>query len=202
MDNIRPVKNSAYYWWPRIGLLRNPALLRLMGYVFDSEHVKSSNAHDEPVKIHESSIFLYKSPRASTYMKVRAYDYYFVGVLGLSFVHPNPLVWLLAMPYLVDARRFAATLNLHTIRADLIPHTEQVVFTKVSFFGYTYQHVTNISDLQKIDASEAKGASYLLKYGNNYDSNFVWRDNLSGDIFIFCSDGTWNQEGIDHPLLN
>ena len=41
-------------------------------------------------------------------------------------------------------------MNHHVLRADLLPHTEQVVFTKARFFGNVKRCVVDIKDLEKV----------------------------------------------------
>lgn len=201
LDNLRTNKYSAYYWIPRIGFLRNSLFLQTLGYLIDSPKVKSTNSYDEPIKIHENSVFLYKSNRASSYLSFRLYDYVALTALVGFIINPYPMLWLPVITYLVEFPRNQQIMSLYTLRADLLPHTEEVVFTKSTFFGETVQSLVNIRDLQKVGPDAVQAGEFLFRH-NTYDPNFVWRDNLTGEIFVFDSDGIWNKEGIDHPLLN
>jgi hypothetical protein len=201
IDNARPVKNSGYYWFPRVALFRNSAFLKLMGYMFDSNKIRATNVYDEPVQIHENSVFLYKSPNSSSFLTFRMYDYFGLSCVLLGLFHPYPLLWLPAITYFAEFPKIYNTTKYYTIRADLLPHTEQVVFTKGLLFGSTTQHVVNIKDLQKVPASDLPGGDHLFS-SNRYDPDFVWKDNLTSEFYVFASNGVWNEEGINHPLLN
>lgn len=119
----------------------------------------------------------------------------------LGVFHPYPLLWIPAFFYLPEFPKFATITSYLTVRADLLPHSEQVVFTKTYYFSETRQIVVNIKDLQKIEADQVLGGNHLFQY-NEIDRNFVWQDNQSKEIFIFFKDGQWSEEGLNHPLLN
>lgn len=107
MDNMRVEKNSAYYWFPRIPLLRNGLFLKIMTKMFDSHRSHMSSVYDDPVQIHENSIFLYKTMSTPEWIGARAYDY-----VALSFliygtcISTYPLLWLPAIPYLFEFPKF------------------------------------------------------------------------------------------------
>lgn len=83
----------------------------------------------------------------------------------------------------------------------MLPHAEQVVFTKVGLFGGIRRTVVDVKNLVKINPSAIDWNKRLFKR-DDLDSRFVWKDNESGEIFVFVSDGVWSDEGISHPLLN
>ena len=83
----------------------------------------------------------------------------------------------------------------------MLPHTEQVVFTKVGLFGSIRRTVVDIKDLVKINPSSIEFNKRLFRR-DDFDSRFVWKDSQSGEVFVFVSDGVWSEEGISHPLLN
>jgi hypothetical protein len=51
------------------------------------------------------------------------------------------------------APRKVAVMTYFTFYAELLPHTEQVVFHKVDFFGSVRRIYVDIKNLEKIDAS-------------------------------------------------
>ncbi len=81
LDNARHNKYSLYHWAPKIPFLKNGFSLRLLASLFDNSRQQASNAYDEPVKIHDNSIFLYQSPSTPSYIGARGYDYFALGSL-------------------------------------------------------------------------------------------------------------------------
>ena len=43
--------------------------------------------------------------------------------------------------------------------------------------------------------------SEIIWWVNMFDSQMVFRDSFSGEVFVFDSNGIWNQEALEHPLL-
>lgn len=151
------------------------------------------------VKTHENGIFLYKSDQADYVLKSRVIDYL---VFGSFFGMITGISHFLALPL------FAASLSLprkwsamryFTFHAELLPHTEQIVFHKSTLFGEIDRHFVDIRNLEKIDASEVPNT--LLFSINTFDSQFVWRDAETNEVFVFDTDGIWNAEALEHPLL-
>ena len=65
---------------------------------------------------------------------------------------------LLLVPFLVaclSLPRKYAIVNYFTFHAELLPHTEQVVFHKADFFGKVKRIYVDIKNLEKIDAEIA-----------------------------------------------
>lgn len=81
LDNARTNKYSLYHWAPKIPFLKNGLSLRILASLFDNSRQHSQNAYDEPVQIHENSVFLYQSPSTPSYIGGRVYDY-----VALSFL--------------------------------------------------------------------------------------------------------------------
>ena len=107
MDNARTEKNSAYYWFPRIPMLANSLFLRIMATVFDRNRQHVGSVYDEPVQIHENSIFLYKSPDAPEWIGCRFYDYFaFSFLIYGTCISSYPLLWLPVLPYLAEFPKF------------------------------------------------------------------------------------------------
>lgn len=202
LDNFFTNKYSAYHWFTRIGVLRNSAFLKIMASLFDRNRNKVASVYDDPVQIHENSIFLYKSPNTPEWIGARAYDYFALGCLVYgSFFATLPLMWLPVVTYTAEFPKFYTYAKYRTYRADLLPHTEQVVFTKIGMFGKVKHSVVNISDLAKISPESVK-EHYLMFRRLDNDARFVWKDNQTQEVFMFDSNGLWNEEGLNHPLLN
>ena len=83
--------------------------------------------------------------------------------------------------------------------AELLPHTEQVVFHKVSWFGSIDRYYVDINNLEKIDADQVDAG--LMWQINMYDPDLIFRDTASREIFVFDKYGHWNKEALEHPLL-
>lgn len=81
-----------------------------------------------------------------------------------------------------------------------MPHSEQVVFHKSFLFGGFHKFVVDIKDLEKVetDAIENK----LMWMGNVFDQNLVFRDAATNEMFVFDRDGIWNEDTLNHQLLN
>jgi hypothetical protein len=87
-----------------------------------------------------------------------------------------------------------------TFHAELLPHTEQVVFHKVKFFGGVEKYFVNIHALEKVDDSHVR--SDLLWNIFMFDRSMIFRCSESQEVFVFDRNGIWNKEALDHPLLN
>lgn len=89
---------------------------------------------------------------------------------------------------------------------DLIPETEQIHFIKVGQFGFQRSILVNISDLEKIDFEQdtlypSRWYSSML-WKRNEDEDMVYRSKVTGEVFTFSQKGIWNQDGLNHELLN
>ena len=69
-------------------------------------------------------------------------------------------------------RRLSAVQHF-CFHAELLPHTEQVVFHKVSMFGEPVRQYVDIANLEKIDSEEC--GTPLLWLTNKYDNQMVFR---------------------------
>ena len=58
--------------------------------------------------------------------------------------------------------RKLAVVHYFTFHAELLPHTEQVVFHKVSFWGNVKRTFVDIKNLEKIEADIVPSKAYLL----------------------------------------
>jgi hypothetical protein len=79
-----------------------------------------------------------------------------------SFLFLPLAVSLMSMP------RKIAGVRYFTFHAELLPHTEQVVFHKTSLFGNLSRHYVDIRNLEKIDASRVP--SSVMWDSNVFDS--------------------------------
>jgi len=94
---------------------------------------------------------------------------YFIVFSGLGWL--TGVSQLLLMPFIVASLRMPrvlATVNYFTFHAELLPHTEQVVFHKADLYGGVRRIIVDIKNLEKIDADIVP--SKLLWGVNMFDS--------------------------------
>jgi len=99
----------------------------------------------------------------------------------------------------IQAPRKLSTMKFFCWHAELLPHTEQVVFSKTTLFGQIERHYVDIRNLEKIESSEVNVP--LMWQINMFDPDLIFRDAASGEIFVFDKYGHWNSEALEHPLL-
>ena len=93
-----------------------------------------------------------------------------------------------------------AGIQYFTFHAELIPHTEQVVFHKADFLGSIERHFVNIHALEKVDVDHVK--SSIMWNVFMFDKQMIFRCSESQEVFVFDRFGVWNKEALEHPLLN
>lgn len=74
--------------------------------------------------------------------------------------------------------------------AELIPHTEQVVFHKSGLFGNVDKYIVDIKNLDKAPADII--SNELMWKSNMFDKEMVFRDSQSSELFVFDKQGIWN----------
>jgi hypothetical protein len=133
-------------------------------------------------------------------LKTRIGDYFLLFGYTVVITGLHPLFFVPVLAYTLYTPVRYSHMKYYTIRADLLPHTEQVVFKKADFFGAVKNIVCDIKDLQKIDESEVP--SQLVFFSRGFDNNMIFRDNSTGEVFFFEKNGVWSEKGIAHPLIN
>ena len=150
------------------------------------------------IQTHENGIHLYKSPDAR-YMAARHdSDYAWLG-FGLWFLSGNFLAVMPMIVFTVQMPRKLTAMCYFCWHAELLPHTEQVVFHKSGMFGGVERHISDIQNLEKIDSDQLSAP--LMWMINMYDPDLIFRDSVSREIFVFDKNGHWNAEALEHPLL-
>lgn len=94
-----------------------------------------SHAGFHGVQTHENGVHLYKSPDAR-YVVMRQMSDYAALAFGLGFISGSS--WLFSMPLFlmsVQMPRKISTMRFFCWHAELLPHSEQVVFHKSTIFG-------------------------------------------------------------------
>jgi hypothetical protein len=202
LNNDKPNKYSAYYWFRNSSLLQNKLLLKTVTFLFDNSRHSTSAHHDGfagGVKTSENGQFLYKSDQADAVLRARVMDYFFLLSFGgwVGGLHP-----LLILPFLVGCLslpRKLAIMNYFVFHAELLPHTEQVVFHKGDFFGNVRRVIVDVKNLEKIDADVVPNK--MMWAVNMFDQNLVFRDMETKEVFVFDANGIWNEDTLKHKLL-
>lgn len=175
--------------------------MTLVRAFFDNErsHQSQHEGFAGGVKTSENGLFLYKSIQVDALLRSRVMDYFLVfGSLGWLTGVSN----LLLVPVLIASLslpRKLAVMQYFTFHAELLPHTEQVVFHKADVFGNVRRIIVDIKNLEKIEADSVP--SKMLWAVNMFDSNMVFRDMESKEVFVFDVNGIWNEDALKHKLL-
>lgn len=177
-------------------------MLKLFTAIFDNAR-HTPNAHHDGlaggVKTSENGLFLYKSIQADAVLRARSMDYMLIACFGgwMAGVHS-----MLIVPFLVGCLslpRKLAIMNYFVFHAELLPHTEQVVFHKGDLFGNVRRIIVDIKNLEKIDAETIPNK--MMWAVNMFDSGMVFRDSESREVFVFDANGIWNEDTLKHKLL-
>ena len=170
--------------------------------LFDNSHKHQACHHsDDGAKIHENGISLYKSPgNGDSLIRTRMSDYFLLGLVGSYVMGAHTAILAPIFAILLSYPRKVSVLRYFTFRAELLPHTEQVVFVKGDFMGNIRRIYVDISNLEHIDASSVS-APFLFAT-NFFDRHMVFRDMESREVFVFAAHGVWNEDALNHKLLN
>lgn len=139
--------------------MQNSFVLSLARFLFDNSRHHESSHHGNyfGVKAHENGIFLYKSMHGDAMVRSRITDYLTTfGLIGFV-TGVNQFLWIPVLYTLVFMPRKLLVLEHFTFHAELLPHTEQVVFHKASFFGSVRRITVDIKNLEKINAEILPG---------------------------------------------
>lgn len=138
-----------------VASLQNKLLLNTVRMIFDSSRGLAnhqSNGIAGGVTTHENGIFLYRSADADQFMKTRVIDYLGLTTFGLWITGGHTLAFMPFIYYLLQApSNFPAVVHF-TLHAELLPHTEQVVFHKSGLFGTARRIFVDIKNLEKVEA--------------------------------------------------
>ena len=138
-------KNTAYHWFSHTPL-GHKSIIKFISFFFDKSH--KENAFTETVNVHENAVWLYRSPQAHGYLWHRWCDYaWFIWMPTLLISIGNPFFLCASIGYIWNFNAQMTRKKFFTHRADLLPHTEQVVFEKAGFFGKKHSIVVDIKNL-------------------------------------------------------
>jgi hypothetical protein len=104
------------------------------------------------VKTHENSVFLYKSHQSDSLLRARMMDYLFLFSFGGLVSGYSAFLIIPLFAASLSLPRKLAIVQYFTFHAELLPHTEQVVFHKVTFYGNVRRIYVDIKNLEKIEA--------------------------------------------------
>ena len=95
-------------------------------------------------------------------MKLRALEFQFLAGLGLLFISPFTIPTIVLLGFIAGMNvTLNAAAKYAVIRADFLPHTEQILFTKSGHFGQLYPYAVNCSDLVRAQAKNLPRKSVL-----------------------------------------
>ena len=161
--------------------------------------VKDDHAAFSGVALHENAKFLYQSRQAKWAVRWSYADWSIVFTFA-AWASGHHLALLPMLMFAGMGPRRWVQQQHFTWHAEMLPHTEQVVFQKTRHFGGTAKFVVDIKDLEKVDA-DAIGNN-LMWWSPVFDQTMIFRDMQSQEMFVFDKDGIWNEDTLNHPLLN
>lgn len=178
-------------------------LLRAIRTVFgpskEVSNCSDPHASFAGVSLHENAKFLYQSKHAPWAVTWGYADWTILIAFAAWAAGSN----IALLPMLITGafvpRRWTQQAYF-CWHAELLPHTEQVVFHKSFLFGETRKIVVDIDKLEKVDSEAIENK--LMWLGNHFDDSLVFRDMASGELFVFDKNGIWNEDTLKHPLLN
>jgi hypothetical protein len=95
-------------------------------FFFDNHRIHHKSHHEGlgGVKVHENSIFLYKSNQANSLIRSRVIDFLYLFSFGGLILGYSNFLFLPLVAAGVSAPRKLAALYYFTFHAELLPHTE------------------------------------------------------------------------------
>jgi hypothetical protein len=155
-----------------------------------------------PPKIHENSVFLYQSTaRATKLRRARISEVPVTALLYAIWPHPMLTTTILAASYFIILRAsHFEVCNRFVTRMDLLPHLEMISFQKIGLFGRPITRLVRIKDLEKIEPNFSEENAFW-GFNQGLDSDLMYKDKTTGELFVFDRNGYWNWEGISHKLL-
>jgi hypothetical protein len=85
----------------------------------------------------------------------------FLGTLGWLTGLASPFILVPIAVFTLSFPRKLAAKQYFTYHAELLPHTEQVVFHKAGYYGKVKRIYVDIRNLEKIDASAGTSNNYI-----------------------------------------
>lgn len=120
------------------------------------------------VKTHENGLFLYRSTEIDSVIKSRFMDYFLLFGFTAWITNIQPLFFVSFIYFGLSTPRRLAIQKFFTFHAELLPHTEQIVFHKVGGTGAVKRIYVDIKNLEKIDADLVPSNIIKIINANNY----------------------------------
>ena len=124
-------------------------------------------------------------------------NYFILTAIVLKY----PFLVYVYLPYIYRYPTTHCFNKYYTLRADLLPHSEQVQFIKSGRLGTTKKFLVDLKHLQKININEIED-TWITFNLNHFDHHLCFKDTNSGEVFIMDTMGFWSKKGINHPLIN
>jgi hypothetical protein len=134
--------------------MHNSLVLRFCQFIFDNHRSSVNHATHSSfsgVRTSENGLFLYKSNEADALIRGRFNDFFWLGSLGMW---ASGAMWLMFLPLAAitcTLPRKMSHVHYFTYHAELLPHTEQVVFHKTALFGRVRRIFVDIKNLEKVE---------------------------------------------------
>lgn len=200
--NDKPNKWAAYYWFGN-SALGNTLVLKAVRTIFGRQegvnNVIDSQGSYNGITTHENGLFLYQSKEARHAVMTGYSDWVALGATAAWLGGVQLCLLPMLISYLYIPRRWTQSWYF-TWHAELLPHTEQVVFHKSTLGGGIIRHIVDIKNLEKVEAEDAV-INNLMWTGNMFDKSLIFRNAENGEVFVFDKNGIWNEEVLKHPLL-
>lgn len=185
--NDNPNKYSAYYQFGNNMFLQNRLSLGAVRMLFGDSRaptgIEDEHGSFNGVQTHENGLFLYGSRQANWAVRWGFGDICVLASWGLYLFTPAHLMLLPAIIQLAFVPRRWVQQRYFTWHAELLPHTEQVVFHKSFLFGLVHKVIVDIKNLEKVEAEAVPNK--LMWTGNIFDNNLVFSDSESAEVFVF-----------------
>ena len=128
--------------------MQNGLILKLLKLHFPGKAATSMEQTGlSGVNTHENGIFLYKSPQSRDFLGSRIVDYLWLTCFLGFFSGASQLLALPLFVVSLGLPRKIAMQQFFCFHAELLPHTEQVCFHKVTTFGDVERIYVDIRNL-------------------------------------------------------
>ncbi len=87
------------------------------------------------------------------------------------------------------------------VKAELVPHREEVVYQKIALFGGKLNtHRVKIFDLEHITFNELYGENNFSETASRgiFNKEVAFRVKSTGELLFFDRNGVWHDEGLNH----
>jgi len=199
LTNSTTNKYSAYHAFNTYPFLRSGLIWNFAAMLGRKNRDGDNHAGLANIQTHENGIHLYKSNEARSVVVRQLPDYLMIAFFTAWMGGGGTFFSLPVVVFGMFYPRKLSVMRHFCWHAELLPHTEQVVFHKTNWFGAVDRHIVNIRNLEKIGSEECN--TPLMWLIHQFDPDLIFRDTASREIFVFDRQGHWNQEALEHKLL-